>query len=50
MEIIYLKFRMVLKLTLIVAYIVMSFLRDPSLLHCSTLGFRGKPLRKECWQ
>jgi len=48
MEIIYVKFRMVLKLTLIYAYIVMNFLRDPSLLHCSTLGFGGKPLRKQC--
>jgi len=40
MEIVFVTFRMLLKLTLIYAYIFISFL--------STLGFRRKSLRKQC--
>jgi len=50
MEGIYVKLILVLKLTFNNAHIVMRFLRYPTLLHGSTLGFRGKPLRKQCWQ
>jgi len=40
--------RLGVKLTFNNAHIVMRFLRYPTLLHGSTLGFRGKPLRKQC--